>query len=83
MFHACELTAFIMSLTQKAFKASNLPEIKRTEINYMMVNPPLSTIGKPAYEGVRAAIANSLNFRRLMDFNPTICFSQDGDVNML
>ena len=43
----------------------------------MMVNPPLNLVGKSAYEGVLASIANSLNFKRFLTYNPTICFSQN------
>ena len=46
-----------------------------SEKKYLLVNPPKKITNKNTYNGIRAAITNSLNFRRMLVHNPTITFS--------
>ncbi len=77
LLYTCELSSYILTLTRLALKSSGLPEIKMSEKNYLFVNPPKKIMNKSKYKGIRAAIANSINFRRLLIYNPTISFSSN------
>ena len=77
LFFTCELSSYVLNLTRMAIRASGLPEISMTEKNYLFVNPPKGSTDKRKYKGIRASIANSLNFMRQLINNPTICFSSD------
>ena len=64
-----------MEITRRSIRASNLPELEFSERNLLLVNPPVKSLSKQQFNGIRSCIANSINFRRCLIYNNNIAFS--------